>query len=381
MNASGQQVVVFAGRGKIFDERIPVKLIPLLDSRHPQVLNVKTQLDKGSLPPAFDELVDQIKSNLSAELNGFDVLIAHNVASLHKNLALTAAIHEVYQLPGFPRLILWHHDLAWESPRYRPEMHQGYPWDLLRENWSGATQVVVSRVRRQELSVLLHIPQDDIHVIPNGVELSTFFRLEQPTLQLIDQLKLNQADPLLLLPARLTRRKNIELALSTLVELRKNFPHAMLLVTGPEGPHNPRNVDYKKKLIKVRNDLNLQGAAHLLAEVTPGFLPDDVIADFYRLADAILFPSFEEGFGIPLLEAGISSKPVFCADIPVLHELGGSDVNYFNPHAAPASIAGQITARLNNDATSRLSRRVKHEYTWESIYKNLIEPLIQEASA
>jgi len=381
MAASGKQVVIFAGRGKIFDERIPVKLMPLLNSRHPEVLNVKTQLDKGSLPAAFDELVDQIKSDLSVELNGFDVLIAHNVASLHKNLALTAAIHGMYQLPGFPRLILWHHDLAWESSRYRPEMHQGYPWDLLRVNWPGATQVVVSQVRQQELSELLHIPEDDIHVIPNGVELSTFFKLEQQTLQLVDQLKLNQAYPLLLLPARLTRRKNIELALSTLVELRKNFPHAMLLVTGPEGPHNPRNVDYKKKLIKIRNDLNLQGAAHFLAETTPGFIPDEVIADFYHLADALLFPSLEEGFGIPLLEAGISSKPIFCADIPVLHELGGSDVNYFNPHATPTSIAGQITTRLNNDATSRLARRVKHEYTWESIYKKLIEPLIQEVAS
>jgi glycosyltransferase involved in cell wall biosynthesis len=381
MAASGQQVVIFTGRGNIFDESIPVKPIPLLDSRHPQVLKVKTQLDKGSIPPEFDELVDQIKSDLSAELKGFDVLIAHNVASLHKNLALTAAIHAVYQLPGFPHLILWHHDLAWNSPRYRREMHQGYPWDLLRANWSGATQVVVSQVRRQELSTLLHLPEDDIHIIPNGVELSTFFKLEQQTLQMIDQLKLNQADPLLLLPARLTRRKNIELALRILVELRKNYPHAMLLVTGPEGPHNPRNADYKEKLIKMRNDLNLQGAAHFLAETTPGFLPDDVIADFYRLADALLFPSFEEGFGIPLLEAGVSSKPIFCADIPVLHELGGSDVNYFNPHATPAPIAGQITTRLNNDATSRLARRVKHEYTWESIYKRLIEPLIQEVSS
>jgi glycosyltransferase involved in cell wall biosynthesis len=381
MAASGKQVVIFTGRGKIFDERIPVKLMPLLDSRHPKVMNVKTQLDKGNLPPAFDELVNQIKSDLFVELHGFDVLIAHNVASLHKNLPLTAAIHAMYQVPGFPSLILWHHDLAWESSRYRPEMHQGYPWDLLRVNWPGVTPVVVSRVRQQELSELLNIPEETIHVIPNGVELSTFFKLEHQTLQLIDQLKLNQADPLLLLPARLTRRKNIELALRTLVELRKNYPQAMLLVTGPEGPHNPRNAEYKKELIQIRNGLNLQGSAHFLAEIMPGFLPDAIIADFYRLADALLFPSFEEGFGIPLLEAGISSKHIFCADIPVLHELGRSEVNYFNPHTSPASIAGQITTRLNNDATSRLARRVKHEYTWESIYKNLIEPLIQEVTS
>ena len=67
------------------------------------------------------------------ELKGCDVLIAHNVASLQKNLALTAALHEAYKMPGFPTLILWHHDLAWTTPRYRDELHEGYPWDLLRK--------------------------------------------------------------------------------------------------------------------------------------------------------------------------------------------------------------------------------------------------------
>ena len=61
-------------------------------------------------------------------------------------------------------------------------------------------------------------------------------------------------------------------------------------------------------------------------EVTAGFLPDEVIADFYRLSDALLFPSREEGFGIPIIEAAFSSIPVFCYNIPVLRELGGEDV-------------------------------------------------------
>ncbi len=117
----------------------------------------------------------------------------------------------------------------------------------------------------------------------------------------------------------------------------------MLLVTGPEGPHNPANAAYRKKLLALRNELNLQNAAHFLADVTPEFMPDAVIADFYRLADALLFPSREEGFGIPIIEAAFSSMPVFCADIPVLRELGGEDVSYFDPDAEPRSIAKQIS--------------------------------------
>jgi glycosyltransferase involved in cell wall biosynthesis len=124
--------------------------------------------------------------------------------------------------------------------------------------------------------------------------------------------------------------------------------------------------------------LNLQDVVLFLAEVTSELIPDSVIADFYQLADAVLFPSREEGFGIPLIEAAVSSVPVFCADIPVLHELGGEDVSYFDLCADPNSIAGQITDRMRSEATSRWSRRAKHSYTWDAIYTSWIAPLLQE---
>ena len=113
MTKAGHEVTILAGRGETFDERIRVRLLPCLDSRHPEVMRVKALLDDGKYVTAFDELRDQIKKELLAELKNCDVLIAHNVASLHKNLPLTAAIHEAYEIPDFPRLILWHHDLAW----------------------------------------------------------------------------------------------------------------------------------------------------------------------------------------------------------------------------------------------------------------------------
>jgi mannosylglucosylglycerate synthase len=378
MTRAGHQVTILAGRGKPFDAAIPVRILPLLDSRHPRVLAIKAALDKGQYPPAFDELRDQIGQELSAALQGFDLLIAHNVASLHKNLPLTAALHAVYKLPGFPHLILWHHDLAWTTSRYRFEMHHGYPWDLLCTDWGGVTHVVISELRRQELGKLFGIAPGSIRLVPNGVDVNAFFKLEEQTIRLMEQLCLLDANPLLLLPVRLTPRKNIELALRVLAELRNEFPKAMLLVTGPEGPHNPANAIYRKKLLALRDELHLQGAAHFLADVTPDFIPDPVIADFYRLADALFLPSREEGFGIPIIEAAFSSMPVFCANIPVLRELGGADVSYFGPNTEPSSIARQISERLHSEATSRWARRAKHGYAWDSIYALHIGPLIQE---
>ena len=106
--------------------------------------------------------------------------------------------------------------------------------------------------------------------------------------------------------------------------------------------------------------------------------PDAVIADFYRLADALLFPSREEGFGIPIIEAGFSHIPVFCADIPVLRELGGDDVSYFDPDADPLLVAEQIARRLEAETTSRWARRARQGYTWAQIYALQVAPLIEE---
>jgi mannosylglucosylglycerate synthase len=378
MTKAGHDVTLLVGRGKTFDENIQVRILPRLDSRNAEVMAIKGALDRGKYLPAFDALRDTIKAELLAELMGFDILIAHNVASLHKNLPLTAAIHDVYKMSGFPKLILWHHDLACTTPRYSHEMYEGYPWNLLCTDWGGVCQVVVSELRRQELSNLLGIQRESIRVIPNGVDASTFFKLEPRTIKLMEQLFLLEADPLFLLPVRLTPRKNIELALRILAELRKQYPKATLLVTGPEGAHNPANAAYRLSLVALRNKLNLQGAVHFLADATEGFIPDAVIADFYRLSDALIFPSREEGFGIPIIEAAFSSIPVFCSDIPVLRELTGEDVTYFDPDAGPGPIAKKIFERLQGEATSRWARRAKHYYSWNSIYSHHIGPLIEE---
>jgi glycosyltransferase involved in cell wall biosynthesis len=377
----GHKVTILAGRGETFDKRIKARILPRLDSRHPDVTEVKDFLDAGKRTPAFDILRERIRQELLDELKDCDVLIAHNVASLHKNLALTAVLHEEYGQPDFPHLVLWHHDLAWTTPRYRAELHDGAPWDLLRTNWEGVTQVAVSELRRRELAELLGIPGDSIRVVPNGVDINAFFKFEPKTVELIERLNLLNADPLFLLPVRLTPRKNIELALRVMAELRREYPQAMLLVTGPEGPHNPNNKAYKRKLLSLRDELNLQGAVHFLAEMTDEFMPDEVIADFYRIADALLFPSREEGFGIPIIEAAFSRMPVFCTDIAVLRELGGKDVTYFAPDADPLDVARQVRGRLETESTSRWGRRAKHGYAWEQIHSQYIAPLIEEVTS
>jgi glycosyltransferase involved in cell wall biosynthesis len=377
MSQAGHQVRIIAARGEPWTENIPVIRLPLIDSRHPRVLALKADLDRGDISADFEAFTTEIAAGLRTALADVDILIAHNVCSLNKNLALTAAIHRIHHEAQTPRLILWHHDLAWTTPRYRSELHDGYPWDLLRTDW-GARHVVVSELRRRELAELMNIPIESITIVPNGVDQVTFFKLSTQAQMLIKKIDLFNAAPILLLPVRLTPRKNIELAMRVLAELRREFPRAMLVVTGPLGPHNPANVDYFTRLKTLRAELNLSGAAHLLAELSEDYLPDEVVADFYRVADALILSSREEGFGIPLIEAAFSHLPVFCSDIPPLHDLGHNDVTYFSPADDPESIAAKIAARLTTDPTHRWAVRARQSFTWDRIYADHIAPLLEE---
>ena len=312
-------------------------------------------------------------------MEGADRVIAHNVCSLNKNLALTAALHRISEDALLDRTSSCG-IMTWRGRRRAigDELHEGYPWDLLRKDWPWAEQVVVSEPRRDELAELLGVPASRIRVIPNGVDVKQFLKLEPQTEQLRQQLGLSAAAPLMLLPVRITPRKNIELALRVLAQLRNQFPEARLVVTGPLGPHNPANRQYFDRLLALRAELQLEDAAHFLAEVSDQSIPDEVVADLYKLADLLILPSREEGFGIPVLEAGLAGIPVFCADIAALRELGGAQANYFSPDEAPEVVAGQIADVLRSSPVYGLRKRVLREYTWDQVYRNHIAPLLEK---
>ena len=313
---AGHQVMILAGRGEAWHERIPVVVLPEMDSRHPQVLEAKAALDRGEVPPQFATLASRLETDLREALAGIDAVVVHNAASLHKNLPLTAALHRISQGPGAPVFILWHHDLAWNADRYAGELHPGQPWDLLRTAWPGARQVVVSEARREELSALMGIAPESISVVPAGLDLPDFLALPPAVARIVDQVRLTAAAPILLAPVRITRRKNLELALTTLAALRVDMPAAALVITGPPGAHNPANAGYMRELQELRARLGLEGAAHLIAEWQPDGLSDAEVAAFFRVADALFMPSREEALASRCWRPGWPTCPCSAAISP-----------------------------------------------------------------
>jgi glycosyltransferase involved in cell wall biosynthesis len=381
LTAAGYPVEIIAGRGRAFDEGVPLHLIREIDSRHPEVINIGNSLANGQVEENFHTLRDKIFAEINSLLENSDVIIVHNAITLHKNLALTAALYDISKQNNYA-MIAWCHDFAWQDALYTPELHPGYPWDLLRTAWPNTHYVTVSQHQRKMLADLLNIQKSEISVVPPGIDVDQILNISPFSLQMIEKLNLLEAEPVILLPARLTRRKNIEFALRVISAVRKDYPKVALLITGPPGPHNPKNIAYLESLRDLVKELNTGPNTHFIYELgendKPLTVPDEVIADFYRFADILLFPSLREGFGIPILEAGLTRTAIFASAIPSIQESSAGLVNLFDPEGDPGDVGAEITSFIRSDPIYKLRRRILEQYTWSTILSNKLIPIIEK---
>ncbi|TMC63865.1 MAG: glycosyltransferase family 4 protein, partial [Chloroflexota bacterium] len=211
--ARGYPVTILSGRGGPLPDRKAAKLviIPELDSRETAVSAVRDALDRGEIPSEFATLRANIIERLSTELAELDVVIVHNALTLHFNLPLTAALWTLADT-NRPRIISWVHDISWLNPIYRPWMHDGEPWDLLRRQHQNVTSIFVSTQRLEEWRDLSGAKLDASHVIPNGIDPAALLKLSPRARELVTRLGLFSADIVMLAPVRITKRKNLEWA-------------------------------------------------------------------------------------------------------------------------------------------------------------------------
>lgn len=120
------------------------------------------------------------------------------------------------------------------------------------------------------------------------------------------------------------------------IEPRKN--HLLLLhlwrqMAAALGPAVPRLVVIGRRGWENENIIDMLercAAINGLVEET-GPLPDREVASLLRGARALLFPSFAEGYGLPLAEALALGVPVVASDLPALREVGGAVPDYLDP--------------------------------------------------
>lgn len=82
---------------------------------------------------------------------------------------------------------------------------------------------------------------------------------------------------------------------------------------------------------RIKKSLQLTVGSEQKDIIFTGYISDEELVAFYKTAECYVVPSFEEGFGIPLLEAMALGCPVVSSNAASLPEVGGDACVYFNP--------------------------------------------------
>ncbi len=99
-----------------------------------------------------------------------------------------------------------------------------------------------------------------------------------------------------------------------------------------------------------------------------GFVPQEELSYWYRAADAFVYPSQYEGFGIPVLEAMAAGTPVITSNVSALPEVAGGAAILTDPHDEAA--LQEALVHVLTDASTRAELRAlgvtrAHEFSWQ----------------
>jgi len=146
--------------------------------------------------------------------------------------------------------------------------------------------------------------------------------------------------------SRLAPEKNLELTLAVLALVRKRFPDTGLVIVG-SGP--------EEKVLKLKvKSLKLEGAVEFAGW-------QDDLSSFYKTADAFIQASLFEGYGLSLVEAGLSGLPVVTTSVGIALELEHNRDAYIYPPSYPELLAQGVTDLIeNSQKRENLRTNLKH---------------------
>ena len=132
-----------------------------------------------------------------------------------------------------------------------------------------------------------------------------------------------------------------------------------------------RKTSYTKRIETFVNQHSLQQRVRLLHGVA-----DDDLAVLYALAEAFVYPSRYEGFGIPIIEAVNSGLPVVACTGSCLEEAGGPDCLYVSPdddEALAAALMQSLKGAEGREQRIMHSRQYVQRFAGNNVAKQVME--------
>lgn len=234
---------------------------------------------------------------------------------------------------------------------------------------------VLSRFTQEKLWSAYRIPSGKVVIIPGGVDLQRFSPGINRT-EIRRRLNIPEEKTVLFTVRDLEPRMGLENLMYAVRQVIEMVPD-IYLILGGEGP-------LKDNLISMSQELGVESYIRFV-----GFIPEEDLPDYYRMADVFILPTIElEGFGLITLEALASGVPVLGTPVGGTVEiLGKLDSRYLFKDTKPDSMASSIIEtgqrfrndpQLWQDVSARCRAFVEARYSWERNVDRL-EDLFRES--
>lgn len=221
--------------------------------------------------------------------------------------------------------------------------------------------LAVSESAKREASSMYGIPADRIRVVYDAI--GEQFHTGEPDEAVLDRYGIRR--PYLLSLCTLRPKKNVGTTIDAFAKLKqKGLPHQLVLV-GDKAPG----------YTEVDDRIDAHGLAGDVVQT--GFVPAADVPEFYRGADLLVFPSFHEGFGLPVAEAQASGCPVVATNAFAIPEVSGGAAELIDDPRAADEVAERAWRVLTDDGhRDRLVDRgldnVKR-FRWDRISAELVD--------
>jgi glycosyltransferase involved in cell wall biosynthesis len=221
----------------------------------------------------------------------------------------------------------------------------------------------LSEFTRQKVLELYRIPEERISTVYLAPD--PIFRPASSNEILHDQNVLNKyglAPGYLFFPAATWPHKNHHLILQAVAVLnRQSIQKYLLVCTGPRK-------EAHQDIIQQINELHLNDQVSFL-----GYCPFEDLPSLYRQAGMLVFPSYYEGFGMPVLEAMACGCPVVCSNRTSLPEIAGEAAMMIDPDSVVELVQAiellSSKSDLRDDIQRKGFERVKQFSWWKYTYQ------------
>jgi glycosyltransferase involved in cell wall biosynthesis len=286
-------------------------------------------------------------------------------------------LHVQYTGPLFTKvpLVVSVHDVSYlEYPQYFTRFRASQMRITVKRTVESAAAVLTpSEYSRRAILRHYKVAPEKVVVVPNAVS-SEFRPIERHVAQATIQEKFGLSGPFILMVGDLQPRKNhlgLLHAFEEMMHAHPQLPHRLVFVG--------KDTWYTGEVRRAIEHSTVRDRVHLT-----GFVNDTDLIYFYGACDLFVFPSFYEGFGLPILEAMACGRAVVCSNTTAMPEVANAAGILFDPASTSEMTRAMADVLLDQDLRQRLERLGSNRaslFSWEKAASKTLDVYLSVAGA